>query len=83
MPRVKVIYNRKGCIGASACVLVAPKFWKMVEDGKAELLGSKLNPETGKHELEIEISEADLKSLRDSAESCPVQVIQLQIIEEE
>ena len=77
MPKVRIIYNREGCIGAAACVAVAPKFWKMAEDGKADLLGSKLNPQTGKFELVIEVSEEDLKALQDSAISCPVQVIEV------
>ena len=78
MPKVKVIYNRRDCIGAGACCIVAPKFWKMSEDEKADLLGSKENPETGKYELEIEVSEDDLARLKESADSCPVMVIEIQ-----
>ncbi len=78
MPKVKVIYNRKDCIGATACCAVAPKFWKMSEDGKADLLGSKENPETGKYELETEVSEDDLTLLKESADACPVMVIEVQ-----
>ena len=77
MPRVKVIYNREGCIGAAACELAAPEFWKMSGDSKADLLGAKLNSETGKYELEIEVSEEQLRALKESALSCPVQVIEV------
>jgi ferredoxin len=77
MPRVKVIYNRQGCIGAAACELAAPEFWKMAQDAKADLLGAKLNPDTGKYELEIEVSDRQLRALKESAESCPVQVIEI------
>lgn len=80
MPRVKVIYNREGCIGAGGCVAVCPKYWKMAEDGKADLLGSKKNLSTGNFELEIEVSEEDLERLKESADACPVQVIE--VIEE-
>lgn len=77
MPRVKVIYNREGCIGAGACELAAPKFWKMAGDLKVDLLGSKLNYETGKYELEIEVTAKELRALKESADSCPVQVIEV------
>jgi ferredoxin len=77
MPRVKVIYNREGCIGAAACELAAPEFWKLAKDNKAELLGAKLNKKTGKYELEIEVSKKQLKSLKESALSCPVNVIEV------
>lgn len=80
MPKVKIIFDRQNCIGAGACVAVCPKYWQMAEDGKAELLGGKENLETGKYELEIEVSEEDLISLKESASACPVQVIQ--VIEE-
>lgn len=77
MPKVKVIYNRTGCIGAAACELAAPEFWKMAKDAKADLLGAKLNPETLKYELEIEVSAEQLRALKESAESCPVKVIEV------
>ncbi len=76
--KVKVIYNREGCIGAGACCAVCPKYWKMADDGKAELLGAKKNPKTGDYELEIEVDKDDLKCLRESADSCPVQVIKVE-----
>lgn len=77
MPRVKVIYNREGCIGAAACELASPKFWKLANDNKANLLGAKLNPETLKYELELDVTEKELSSLKEAAESCPVQVIEI------
>lgn len=77
MPKVKVIFDRGGCIGAGACCLVCPKYWKMSEDGKADLLGSKENLKTGRYELEIEVSQEDLNCLKESADSCPVQVIEV------
>lgn len=77
MPRVRVVYNREGCIGAAACELAAPKFFKLAKDNKADLAGAKLNPETLKYELEIEVSADELRALRESADSCPVQVIEI------
>jgi ferredoxin len=80
MPKVKVIFDRQSCIGAGICCVVCPKFWKMAKDGKAELLGSKENPETGEYELEIEVNEEDLNCLKESADSCPAQVIKVEEI---
>jgi len=73
--KVKILYDREGCIGAAACAVVAPKYWKMVDDGKADLVGGKKNAKTGKWELEVEVDEEELKLIKESAISCPVQVI--------
>ncbi len=77
MPKIKVVYNRKNCIGAGSCCIVCPKFWQMNNDGKADLLGSKQNPKTGDYELTVEANKEVLKSLEQSADSCPVQVIKI------
>ena len=77
MPKIKVIYNREGCIGAGACAVVAPKYWELQADGKADLAGSKENPETKQFELEVDVSEEEFTALKESAESCPVQVIKI------
>ncbi|TSC75540.1 MAG: hypothetical protein G01um101430_382 [Parcubacteria group bacterium Gr01-1014_30] len=77
MPKIRVVYNREGCIGAAACELAAPKFWKLGKDNKADLAQAKLNPETLKYELEVEVTEEELKALKESADSCPVQVIEI------
>lgn len=77
MPKVKVIYNREGCIGAAACVAVAPKFWQLAKDSKADLLGSSFDSSKNRYELIIEVSKEDLQLLKDSAQSCPVQVIEV------
>lgn len=80
MPKLKVIYDRKNCIGAGTCCVVCPKFWEMGEDGKANLLGAKENKKSGKYELGIEVNPENLVCLKESADSCPVQVIE--VIEE-
>lgn len=42
MPRYKIIYDRKNCIGVSSCALLAEKFWVMNRrDDKAVLVGWK------------------------------------------
>lgn len=69
----KVVYDREKCIGAAACIAAADKFFKMGNDGKADLIGSKKNDD-GKFELEVD-NEDDIKSLKEAAEACPVSVI--------
>ena len=63
MPKIKVVYNRKNCIGAGSCCIFCPKFWQMNNDGKADLLGSKQNPKTADYELTVEANKEVLKSL--------------------
>lgn len=64
MAKYKIEYEREGCIGAGACVAVAPDAWRMGDDGKADLL---LN----------EFDEKDLQKQLDAARSCPVNVIHI------
>jgi len=81
--KYKVIYDRKGCIGAAACAAVCPKYWEMNSDGKADLVGA--TSSDGGDTYELEISETDLKENidaalacnKDAAESCPVNVIKI------
>lgn len=82
--RIKIIYDRSGCIGAAACQAVAPDFWKIVDDGLADLKGaSKVPGEEGVYELLIDESEAKehfkriLQENKEAAEACPVQVIKI------
>jgi len=75
MAKFKIIFDREACIGAAACVAVAPKFFEMNEDGKADLLKGKKNKE-GKFELVIEAS--DEKTAVESADVCPVSVIKVE-----
>ena len=80
--KYKIVYDRKGCIGAAACAAVAPEFWEMKEDGKAHLIGGKTD-ENG-HEVliitENQMTETMKKALqlnKEAAEVCPVQVIHI------
>jgi ferredoxin len=75
--KVKVIYNREGCIGAGVCWTIAPNFFIQGADNKADLAGGRLNPETGKYELVVEVNEEDFKRLKEAADSCPVFVIEV------
>lgn len=62
--KYKIVYDREGCIGAAACIAVAPEAWKMGEDGKAD-------------QLMQEFDEKDLQHHLDAARSCPVNVIHI------
>ncbi len=75
MTRYKIIYDREGCIGAAACAAVSPKYWKMVEDGKANLIGSE--KVEGKEEYILEIDDTDFEEMFEAAQSCPVIVIHI------
>lgn len=68
---MKIIHERKKCIGCGACAVVCPKYWEMAEDGLAKLKKSKTNSKTGNDELEIK----NIDCNKDAAESCPIQII--------
>ena len=76
----RVVFNRRECIGAAACAAVAPEFWEMKEDGKADLLGAKKDMAGNDYIIltEGQLTETmkdALKLNRDAAEVCPVGVI--------
>ncbi len=77
MKKVKVLYDRQNCIGAAVCVALAPEYWNLDDDGKANLKDGVLNSASGKYELEIEVDEENFKLLQNSANSCPVMVIEV------
>lgn len=71
MAKLKIIYNRKNCIGAGACAAMDPDHFEMADDGKADLKGGK--EVDGKFELEVEESDA----VKEAAKACPVEVIKI------
>ncbi len=67
-------HDKGNCIGCGACEAVAPKFWEMEEDGKSKLKGGiKAKSEW----YELEIAEKDFEANKESADSCPVNVIHI------
>lgn len=70
---MKIIHQRQKCIGCGSCTALCPKYWEIVEDGKAHLKNSKVNSKTENEELEIERIECNQKA----ADSCPVQIIRI------
>jgi ferredoxin len=78
----RIVFDRKNCIGAAACAAVAPEFWVMMDDGKADLIGAKTD-ENGNQILIVKESQLSkegkniLAVNKDAAEVCPVQVIHI------
>jgi len=70
---MKIVLERKKCIGCGACVAVCPKYWSINKDGLAKLKGSKTDSKTGNEELEVK----DIDCNNDAAETCPVQIIKI------
>ncbi len=75
MAQYKIIYDRKNCIGASSCAILAEKFWTMdKKEDKADLMGAK---KTGEDTWELEIDELYLEQNKEAARNCPVAVIKI------
>ncbi len=64
MAKYRIIFDRDACIGAYACVAVAPDTWKEGDDGKAVLVKDVFDEE----ELEKQL---------DAARACPVNAIKI------
>jgi ferredoxin len=73
MPKYIVKYDREACIGAASCTVFSKRF-TIAKDGKADLEGAK---ETEEDFFELEIDESELEELKESARSCPVNVIKI------
>jgi ferredoxin len=69
--KIKIIHDRDGCIGCGACAVLCEKYWRMADDGKADLIGGK---KAGKHyERIVEKMECN----QEAADGCPVAVIHI------
>ncbi len=79
MAKYKLVFDRETCIGALACLAVDQKHWEEARDGKVNLKGATLNPETGNYELVID--EEDLELAEQAATVCPVNAIRVERIE--
>lgn len=58
----KIIIDKNKCIRCGTCVAIAPKSFKLTDDGKAQL---------------IEPVADDEKTIKEVIDSCPVQAIKL------
>lgn len=72
MPKIKVKVLPDLCIGAAACVTVAPETFQLNEENKADVLDHGQAPGGASYEREMEVTEEELQNILLSAESCPV-----------
>ena len=68
---MKIIHERKKCIGCGVCIAVCPKYWSMDKDGLAKLKGNKTNSKTGNDELEVKTVDCN----KEAADACPLHLI--------
>lgn len=69
MGSIKIIYDKKKCIGAGECEKINKELWHMGPDSKATLKGAVPNPGTGLYELILD--ESQLRQAERVARSCP------------
>jgi ferredoxin len=70
---MKIIHQRKKCIGCGACVSVCPKIFKMSSDGRAIFINDKIV--YGKEEEGILRLEEEAACAEEAARICPVRCI--------
>jgi ferredoxin len=68
-------YDRKVCIGSGTCAAVCERHWKMLDDGKAELIGSTFNQETQMFEKTVDDPEFECNKA--AADGCPPNCIHI------
>ena len=71
--KYKVVFYKNKCIGAAVCAAVHPDGWRLDEDAKAELIGSK---QEGENQV-LEIDESELENFKVSIDVCPVAIIHI------
>ena len=80
MAKYKISYDREACIGALGCLGVTEELWELKDDGKVDLKGSVFNKETQRWELIIDGKDFDIAKA--SEDSCPVQAIKVEKVED-
>ncbi len=70
---MKIIHQIEKCIGCGSCVAICPQSWEMRDDGKANLINSKINKKTNSQELEVK----EIGCNQEVAEICPVECIKI------
>jgi ferredoxin len=67
MTKIKVSVDKNKCIGSASCVVLAPEFFDLGEDGKSKALK--------------EYVTENIETLKKAANACPVNAIILETIE--
>jgi len=73
--KYRIVFDRENCIGAAACAAVAPDYWTISDDGKADLAKGEKKDENISQERIID--ESELAVNMEAAKSCPVTVIHI------
>ncbi len=72
---IKIVFNRKKCIGCGYCEDLSPNNWEMdLSDGKSNLLNSVNHKEVYIAYVDYEELDANINA----AKSCPVNVISVE-----
>jgi ferredoxin len=74
MKYIKIAHKKPECIGCALCTELAPNYWKMDEDGEAQLI------QVTRRDKQFEYAdgfEEDRDILSKAAEGCPVGIIRI------
>jgi len=75
--KLKIVYDRLGCIGAAACASIDPiNFVMNTSDGKADLTKSEMQENKSVKILEV-ANQEELTRVVESAKACPVNIIEI------
>ena len=75
MVKLRIEFDREGCIGAFACFSLDPARWKMVDaECKVDLVGGTKRAD-GKWVLEVDVGDSEKNDIVTAALSCPPAVI--------
>ncbi|MCF7872455.1 ferredoxin [Candidatus Woesearchaeota archaeon] len=72
--RYRIVYHKKECIGAFACLAAEPGSWKQAGD-KADLIGGLVDVKEGDQVFIKEVDELD--NNLEAAQCCPVNCIHI------
>lgn len=70
--KVKIKVDPDLCIGAAACVTVAPETFQLNSENKADVLDHGQAAGGPSYEREVDVTEEELQNILLGAESCPV-----------
>jgi len=70
--KIRIKVDPDLCIGAAACVTVAPETFQLNNENKADVLDHGQAPNGPSYEREIEVTDEELQDIILGAESCPV-----------
>ena len=71
--KCNILHKKEDCIGCGVCAALDPNNWEMEAEGKSHLKESEEQEGNEKKKFE----EKELKKNKETAESCPVNVIHL------